>query len=42
MKTKLLPYCSSAILLALNLSTICHAQAVSRVTITHVKPEMIN
>ncbi len=42
MKTKLLPYCSSAILLALNLSSICNAQTMSRVTITHVKPDMLN
>jgi hypothetical protein len=41
-----IPCCSGAILLALNLSTLCNAQpapgTLSRLTITHVKPEMIN
>jgi hypothetical protein len=47
MKAKLLiPCCSGAILLALNLTTLCNAQSapvtLSRMTITHVKPEMLN
>lgn len=43
MKAKLLiAYCAGAILLVLNLSAICHAQTRSRVTITHIKPEMVN
>jgi len=41
-----IPCCSGAILLALNLSTLCNAQAapgtLSRLTITHVKPDMVN
>jgi hypothetical protein len=46
MKTRLmLAYCAGAILLALNLSTFCSAQAptdpLTRMTITHVKPEML-
>jgi hypothetical protein len=46
MKAKLLiPCCSGAILLALNLTTLCNAQSAtdptSRITITHVKPEML-
>jgi hypothetical protein len=42
----LIPCCTSAMLLALNLSTLCRAQSatdpLSRMTITHVKPEMLN
>jgi hypothetical protein len=42
----LIPSCAGAILLTLSLSTLCNAQAthgqLSRYTITHVKPEMLN
>jgi hypothetical protein len=41
----LISCCSSAMLLALNLSTLCNAQSatdpMTRMTITHVKPEML-
>jgi hypothetical protein len=44
MKTNLLPRYPSALLLALGVSALCHAQTnpTSRVTVTHVKPEMVN
>jgi hypothetical protein len=46
MKTNLLRRYPSALLLALGVSTLCHAQTaagpMSRVTITHVKPDMVN
>lgn len=44
MQANLLRRYPSALLLALGVSTLCHARAdpMSRVTITHVKPEMIN
>lgn len=45
MKTKLLRRYPSALLLALGVSTLCHAQTPtgtrSRVTIVHVKPDMV-
>jgi hypothetical protein len=41
----LLSYCAGALLLTLNLSTLCPAQSatdpMTRMTITHVKPEML-
>lgn len=44
MQANLLRRYPSALLLALGVSTLCHAQTnpMLRVTITHVKPEMIN
>jgi len=46
MKTNLLRRYPSALLLALGVSTLCHAQTatgpMSRVTINHVKPDMVN
>jgi hypothetical protein len=46
MKTNLLRRYPSALLLALGVSTLCHAQTaagpMSRVTIVHVKPDMVN